>query len=131
MGAKPGREGFGSSVGQQVYRTMALPVNEQCPIGKTATKREVIDAKNRRYRKRLCHLGLGKPQERIRAHLRASCFEQPCSGLSSTLNGKDVQEKRQSIGSPSNGSNEIRQRFSECLFRAPCAQTAKSSHAKP
>jgi hypothetical protein len=92
-----------------------LKYNEQCPIGKTATKREVIDAKNRRYRKRLCHLGLGQPQERIRAHLRASCFEQPCSRLSSTLNGKDVQEKRQSFGSPGNGSNEIRQRWSRMV----------------
>ena len=55
MGAKPLREGLCGPIREQIDRTMALPVNEERSIFLTATKREIIDAKNRRDCDLLCH----------------------------------------------------------------------------
>src|SRR5260221_4776757 len=87
MGAKPIGKGFCGSIRQQIHWAMMLPVDEQGSVREATTKRKIIYSKNLRDDEPLCRSSFGKSQERISAHLRASCFEQPRSWLCSTLNG--------------------------------------------
>ena len=57
MGAKPRGFGLCGPIREQIDRTMPLPVNEERTIFLTATKREIINAKNRRGSLQLHFLG--------------------------------------------------------------------------
>lgn len=46
MGPQPGGKGFCGAISQEIHDAMTLPINEERPIFLTATKREIINAKN-------------------------------------------------------------------------------------
>src|SRR5260370_15657810 len=107
MSAKPLGKGFCGPIWKQINWAMVLPVNEQSSIPQPTTKRKVIDAKNGGDSPLLYTPRFGKTQERIRTHGRSHRFEQSCSRLSSTLNGKDTPEDSEPHSSPSGRTDEI------------------------
>src|SRR5260221_12759272 len=130
MGSEPLRKGVGCAIRQQIDWSMARQIHEQCAVGMTTPKGEIIDPQRFWDGEGLLGRPLGQAQEGSGADHNAHVAQQASCWLTAHLATVKPDARCQPLRPLPMGSHNLRSAFSKRSLWTSWGLTAKSTHAQ-